>query len=752
MEKASVPCSQNQPDDDELFIIEDEAVEARGTWKILIVDDDPDVHLATQHALEGTEMLGRLPEFLHAKSAAEAAAILRGDSEIAVILLDVVMETQDAGLELVDHIRNELGLKMPRIVLRTGHPGYAPELSAIRDYDINDYKTKSELTRNRLFTTVLAAIRAYDQLQRMEASRQGLEQIVRASGELLQNTGLPAFAAGVIRQLTAFIGLAPEALLCAQANLNPRILENTYVVLAAAGNYERFIGHRLDEVEDEGIVATIQSCLSQRRHLFTEKDLCFYFSLHSHKHFAVYLAAPEPRPEIDQHLLKVFCNNVSICADNIHLIGRLREAAYHDQLVDLPNRSACVQAIDRCYENSSQRDYCLALIDIDRFAEINNAFGHEYGDQLLKAVAQRLRRQLGTDCFIARLAADDFALLGREETLQPARLRALLSQPFQINGTTHSLSVTISLVRLRESGPDGCSVLKDASITRKLGRERGLNQDAIFSPLVSDQARERTQLLHRLQEAFERDQLFAVFQPQVDLKSGQVRGMESLVRWRDDSGELISPGRFVPLAEQSGLIVQLGDWMLRESLQSLAQLEQGGWAGLRISVNVSAVQFQLPDLVERVEAALAESRIPPQQLELEITESVALSNREQVEKTLTHLRALGVRIAIDDFGTGFSSLSYLYHLPLDRIKIDRAFILAMSEENEGRYLADLIVRLGHSLHLQLIAEGVETETQAARLRAIGCQEAQGFLFGRPMAFPELRRWLREKHPAGLPKE
>ena len=747
-----MPFPQDQPDSDELFIIEDEAVETiRRTWKILVVDDDPDVHLATQHALEGTEMLGRFPEFLHAESAADAADLLRRESDIAVILLDVVMETQDAGLGLVDYIRNELGLKMPRIVLRTGHPGYAPELSAIRDYDINDYKTKSELTRNRLFTTVLAAIRAYDQLQRMEASRQGLEQIVRASGELLQNTGLPAFAAGVIRQLTAFIGLAPEALLCAQANLNPRILENTYVVLAAAGNYERFIGHRLDEVEDEKIVTTIQRCLRQRRHLFTPEDLCLHFSLHSHKHFAVYLAAPEPRPEIDEHLLKVFCNNVSICADNIHLIGQLQEAAYHDQLVDLPNRSACVQAIDRCYENPSQRDWCLALIDIDRFAEINNAFGHEYGDQLLKAMAQRLCQQLGADCFIARLAADDFALLGKEAILQPTRLRPLLTQPFQIGNATHALSVTISLVRLRESGPDGCSVLKDASITRKLGRERGLNQDAIFSPLVSDQARERTQLLHRLQEAFERDQLFTVFQPQVDLRSGKVRGMESLLRWRDEVGDLIGPDRFIPLAEQSGLIVQLGDWVLQKSLQSLVQLEREGWRGLRISVNVSAVQFRLPDLVERVESALAEAHLPPQQLELEITESVALGNWDQVEKTLARLRALGIHIALDDFGTGFSSLSYLYHLPLDRIKIDRAFILAMTQEHEGRHLADLIVRLGHSLHLQLIAEGVETETQAARLRAIGCQEAQGFLYGRPMEFPVLRRWLREKYPTGLPK-
>jgi EAL domain-containing protein (putative c-di-GMP-specific phosphodiesterase class I) len=358
-------------------------------------------------------------------------------------------------------------------------------------------------------------------------------------------------------------------------------------------------------------------------------------------------------------------------------------------------------------------------------------------------MAERLGHHLSQDCFIARLSGDAFGLLGHEQALSPERLRKVLAEPYRIDGAEHAVAVSSGIVRLRDSGPSGQSVIKDATIARKQAREKGVNSDAYYSPNLGLQAKERTHLLQQLQNAFEHEQLFPVFQPQVRLADGRVIGFESLMRWRDASGAMLPPDRFIPLAEQSGLIVGMGTWILRAALRELGRLGAEGWPGLRMAVNVSAVQFRMPDFVEVVRRALDETGVDPHQLELEITESVAMMGQGMVVDVLGRLREMGIGLAIDDFGTGFSSLSYLDRLPLDRIKIDRAFVQAMGGEGEGKRIADVIIQLGHSLDLEIIAEGVERDTQAIRLRELGCHEAQGYFFGKPMTADALRAWLRD---------
>jgi diguanylate cyclase (GGDEF)-like protein len=714
-------------------------------WKILVVDDDQDVHLATTLALAGVEMLGRVPQFLHATSAAEAEQLLIQEPDIAVILLDVVMETQDAGLQLVDKIRHGLGLEMPRIILRTGQPGYAPELNAIRDYDINDYKTKSELTRTKLFTAVLAALRSYDQLRRMAASQQGLEQVAIASGELLGETSLPHFAASIVEQLITLVGANADGLFCmpsslVQPNQDVASSEETYVVLAATGQYESLLNRPLNGIGSPHIVAEISRCLAHRQQLFAQDHLCLFVPMRGDTGFAVYIDAPVLEAE-KVRILEVFCANIAICADNIHLINSLKDFAYFDRMVGLPNRTAFVKAVDQVYAEGKAEQYVATLLDIDQFAEINNAFGHEYGDQLLQHVAQRLTSNFAPDCFIARLSGDAFAMLGSAECLQSKRLRKVLEQTFNINGVAHMVAISTGAVHLRDSGPSGYTVLKDASIARKLAHEKGVNSDACYSPHIGALAKARTHLLQQLQSAFQGDQLYPVFQPQINLVDGRVLGFEALMRWRNGAGEAISPELFIHVAEQSGLIIEMGIWILRESLFALRELQAEGWDKLRMSVNVSAVQFRTPGFLAAVRQALDDSGIDPSSLELEITESVAMTERDAVEHTLRQIREMGVEIAIDDFGTGFSSLSYLDKLPLDRIKIDRAFIHTMQAGGEGQRLAELVIQMGHSLNLRVIAEGVENEMQANRLLELGCREAQGFLYGHPMKIADLREWL-----------
>ncbi|MFM9912293.1 MAG: EAL domain-containing protein [Methylophilaceae bacterium] len=727
---------------DNLNLIEDVSSDVTQSWKILIVDDDADVHLATDNALSGVDLLGRIPHFLHAYSAAECIQILAKEPNVAVILLDVVMETEDAGLLLVSKIRKDLGLTLPRIILRTGQPGYAPELEAIRNFDINDYKTKSELTRNKLFITVLSAVRAYKQLKQIDAHRQGLEQIVKASGELLKQSGLNSFSSGIVRQLAALIGVEAEGLLCAHGKLDEATGGNDYLVLAASGRYETLIGRPLEEIDDPRIVKGLIECLENQTHIFEKDYLILHFRMQSIRSFAVFVDSSTMPEEVDRSLLEVFCANVSICAENIILIKNLNDFAYFDHLVELPNRTAFVQAINEIYGKGDIEDFCVVLADIDQFAEINNAFGHEYGDQLLSSMASRLRNHFAQDCFIARLAGDAFGILGREAEINTSRLRDIFSEPFSINGMEHSVGASTGIVRLSDSGPAGQIVLKDASIARKLARAKGINNDVRYSPFLGVQAKERTHMLQQLHGAFDHNRLFPVYQPQINIVDGSLMGFEVLMRWRNEYGTLISPVSFIPIAEQSGLIVSMGTWILRSALFTLSELKAEGWRDLRMAVNVSAIQFQMPNFIETLRRALEDTGIEPHMLEIEITESVAMMGQTILE--LSQIKQMGIEVAIDDFGTGFSSLSYLERLPLNRIKIDRSFIQSMDREGNGKHIAELVIQLGKNLGLKVIAEGVEHAFQAYILKELGCSEAQGFFYGMPMEINELKHWLNSR--------
>jgi EAL domain-containing protein (putative c-di-GMP-specific phosphodiesterase class I) len=321
----------------------------------------------------------------------------------------------------------------------------------------------------------------------------------------------------------------------------------------------------------------------------------------------------------------------------------------------------------------------------------------------------------------------------------------MFAEPLAIDDEVrHKLSVTMGFAHLADvrSGNDA---VKNASLAVKLARTNGPGRDATYTPEIGQETRERTHLLHSLHNAFEQERLFVAFQPQVDLRTGHPLGFEALLRWRDDKGNFIPPDRFIPLAEQSGLINGLGLWVLRSALRTLARLRTAGWTSLRMAVNVSVVQFQSGDFVGHVAAAIQETGVPAELVELEITESVAMNNAGEVEARLRELKALGVTIAIDDFGTGFSSLSYLDRLPIDRLKIDRSFIHGLSAGTEdGGRIVEMVITLGSKLGMTLIAEGVEEEAQTKRLTELGCHEGQGFLYARPMPADDLGRWLHDR--------
>lgn len=747
------------PDADDLIaLIDDEAPAttapgAAAAWRILLVDDDPDVHTTTRYALRDLDIAGRPVELLHAHSAAEGLQVLAHEHDVAVVLLDVVMETEHAGLDMVQRIRGDLGLQQLRIVLRTGQPGQAPELDTIRRYDINDYKTKSELTRSKLYVTLTAALRAYDQLHRLEASRRGLEKVIEASNQFIAEQGMVAFAEGVIVQIAGLLGITPDGLVCASQNPQPDGEERRedFVVIAAAGRWRHLIHRRLGDLaglDDPRIASSLLASLAGRCNVSGPGHLTLFFPGRGQADFAAWIATGTPLAELDRQLLEVFCANITVCADNVGLVQRLRHHAYVDRLLGLPNRTALIERLDAHLAAGDLPGLVLAKVDVDQFVEINDMFGHRFGDLLLKAMAQRLTQGLPASCQVARVAGNTFAVLGPADLVQPDRLRQLLDAPFDVDGVSRRLSMSMAFVHCGDAeGADGNELLKNASIALKRAKADGNGRVAWYSQALGADSKERARLLHGLHRAFDHDRLFLMFQPQLAMGSGRVTGVEALMRWCGDDGQLVPPDRFIPVAEQSGLIVDLGVWGLRSALDALAELQRRGHYGLRMAVNVSAMQFAHPDFLQQLDQALADKHIPPRQLELEITESVAVLGLERVAEVLAQVRQRGIGVAIDDFGTGFSSLSYLDRLPADRLKIDRAFVNLLDSDRPGARIARMIVPLGHQLGMQVLAEGVENTNQLAALREMGCDEAQGFHFSPPLALDMLSSWLDARRAA-----
>ncbi|WP_249729344.1 EAL domain-containing protein [Acidovorax sp. CCYZU-2555] len=560
------------------------------TWRILVVDNDPDVHAATRAALEGQMLFGRSLVFMHAFSGDEARSLLLREHDLAMVLIDVVSQRASAGLDLIDFIRHCAGLKNTRIVLRTGQPGQVPDLETLLRYDINDYRTKAELTSDRLLAMVVTAVRSYKQLCAVHAS------------------------------------------------------------------------------------------------------------------------------------------------------------AYHDPLVNLPNRSYFIDKVNE-FEQRGMDDHIVALIDIDDFSATNDMMGHHFGDRLLEKVARRLEESLPADVLLARLDADTFAVLGSVQQVQPRRLLECALQPLHIEGVPHKVSLTCGYVLLPKAPQPGADLIKDATIALKRAKRDHRGQHLQYADQMGTEARARAVLLSNLREAIEKQQLFLVYQPQLNLDTQQLIGLEALLRWRTEDNTFIPPDQFIPVAEHSGLILGLGQWVLATACATMRELLDTGLAPLRMAVNVSTVQLRDPGFFELVCAALAANNLEGRHLELEITESVAALPTKLLDSTLCALRAEGISIAIDDFGTGYSSLSYLERLPLDRIKIDRSFTRQLGDPHGAR-IAEMVADLGRKLGLAVLAEGIEDAGAWQALLAMGYQEGQGYHIAMPMDKTELRHWLG-RHPERL---
>lgn len=430
----------------------------------------------------------------------------------------------------------------------------------------------------------------------------------------------------------------------------------------------------------------------------------------------------------------------------------IHRMAYYDHLTGLPNRALFQKELDRRLEEAVGRDHGLALmfLDLDHFKGVNDSLGHAKGDLLLQSIAERLRDCLGKEDILARLNGDEFIFLLTEVDDPEAvmafagTVQRFMAQPFDLDGDEIYVGTSIGIACYPLHGADAPNLIKRADRALYAAKERGRNAIELFSEQINERFHRRHQLESRLQRALLKEEFFLEYQPQVDLRSGQVIGVEALLRWKNRDLGLVMPADFIPLAEETGLIRPIGEWVLRTACREYLSWGNISSVPVRLSVNISGQQIKHPDFIPMIDDVLKTTGFDPQLLELEITESVAMDDVEANICTFREIKRRRVQLAIDDFGTGYSSLSYLRHFPIDRLKIDRKFIRDVAECHDSASLVEAIIGMARSLYLEIIAEGVETSAQVEYLWRHGCLQAQGYFFGRPMAPESLMELLQKQ--------
>jgi len=581
--------------------------EAAEPWRILVVDDDEEVHVVTRLALEDFRYLNRPVEVISAYSEAAARTVLLDQPDIALILLDVVMESDHAGLDLIAFVRESLNNRMTRIVLRTGQPGQAPPRAVIQNFDIDDYRTKTELTFDRLFVVVTVALRTYHLLASMAEQRQ-----------------------------------------------------------------------------------------------------------------------------------------------------RMLHLATHDELTGLPNRALLHDRIRQALLQARRRSGLVGLlfVDLDGFKFINDSFGHALGDVLLRAVGERLRADVREGDTVARLGGDEFVVMlcdvsSPADVVQTAhKLLKSLSEPLHAEGRSLVVTASIGVSVHPHDGDSAELLLRHADVALYGAKQRGRNRVQVYYSQLSASANERVAMESALRHALELGQFELHYQPRMEISGGAISGAEALIRWRHPELGPVPPSRFIPLAEEIGLIVSIGEWVLTTACRQLKIWQAAGLTGLTIAVNMSPRQFHEQDFPALVRRTLRDADLPAGALELEMTEGALIPNPDRVIGLLHELRAMGVTLAMDDFGTGYSSLSYLNRLPIDIIKIDSSFTQQLGTNEEAASITRAIIALARFLRLKTICEGVETAEQYAFLNQSGCDAIQGHYLSPALPPDELLRFALQASRRG----
>ena len=464
---------------------------------------------------------------------------------------------------------------------------------------------------------------------------------------------------------------------------------------------------------------------------------------------AFYSAGGNCGDEATLHAMQIVASQLAHYLQRRRAEDSLKHVAMHDPLTGLPNRRHFNQALATGIARAGRAGHGLGVlfVDLDRFKNINDGLGHSAGDQVLKTCAQRFAEALRESDLIAHISGDEFVVLLErcnepEAAIAVARkLLTAAARPILLNGQELALTASVGIAQYPADGSDSETLLKHADIALFRAKEQGRNNYQFYSAQMNTHTAERLAMEGKLRHALERGELSLHYQPKLDVRTRQVSGVEALLRWNSPELGSVSPATFIPLAEETGLIVPIGAWVLREACKQAKRWQDSGLPGTRVAVNLSARQFRDPMLGQAIGTAFAESGLDPRLLELEITESMVMQEPEKAAALLQDLKSMGLYLSIDDFGTGYSSLAYLKRFPIDSLKIDRSFIKDIPANSDDLAITQAVVAMAHGLRLRTVAEGVETEEQLEWLKRFGCEEIQGYLFSKPLPAEEAGRFL-----------
>lgn len=861
---------------------------AAAPWKITIIDDDEVVHNVTRLVLTDFKYKDRPLEMISGYSGIEARQILSEHADIAVVLLDVVMESDNAGLETVKYIREVIDNQLVRIILRTGQPGQAPEHSVISNYDINDYREKSDLTAQKLVTAVTTALRAYDDLitiRELATSKEHLEELVKertqelstanasleeeiqdriaALEALRRNQALLAEAQRIARignfewdprsnemswsdQVYRILGFSPqritpsyETLIGAiddgERDLVLRVIETAVknrtaydiehhiispdgsarfvhqqgeIYLDSDSSAERVVGtiqditerHKAEEqmqklstaieqtadavmiTDQNGVIEYINIAFTTMTG-YEKKDILgktpavlksgkqsrsFYrrlwntisrgdvFSeviINRRKNGSYYYEEKTITPQKNRYgQITHFISTGKDISERMMHQEKMHHLAHHDALTGLPNRTLLLDRLDQAISRSRwhERKVAVMFLDMDRFKVINDSLGHDFGDKLLQRVAERLTQCVRDGDTVARLGGDEFAIVLNDvasvEDVDVVANKVLdvMQQAFQLDERELFVTTSIGVSLFPDDSDNSQTLLKKADVAMYHAKAEGKNNVQFYSDEDESKALEKLSLETNLRHALDREQFFLQHQPQLHLSSSRVIGLEALLRWQHPDNYIVPPLHFIPLLEETGLIVPVGEWVIHTACLEEKQRQKAGLPPHRIAVNISIHQFRQKGFVKKIEDILKQTQLDPSCLELEVTEGVFIDNIQATTEIINELHDLGVHLSIDDFGTGYSSMNYLRRLPFDALKIDRSFVKDVTHNRDDAAIASVIITLAHSMGLEVIAEGVETVGQLDFLSAQNCDVIQGFWYSPPISSAMIEELIRRE--------
>lgn len=720
------------------------SLEARtDTYKILSVEDDLDYQEALLNALTTLNYDGKEVEFLTANSSTEAATVIAQNPTISVILLDVIMETDDAGLRLVDTIRDGIGNDLVRIVLLTGQSGLAPVHEVMKLYDIDDYWRKPDLTHEHLQTILLSNLRTWNHLRDMKEARHGMQMLIESSQRLATKRDILAYTQSILEEVSQLLNIKKGGIVCF-SNTADQDIEQALIV-AASGELSHYSHQLLGNVlDDKSLIASISEACRAKHHIFVEGySILFFANKELEEKVCILLVQLDRKLAPNElNLLQVMCENINVGFRNVVLHSKLTELAYYDPISGIHNKNW----LSREIRNMSSVDLpCakLLMLHVEDLVHTETVFGSKFVDQLIQAFYSHLCNHFTDTINIALIERDTLAVIvyashGYDEE----SLESIIHASLNIENVIHTVDIIVGSIELAQfKHYEAEQIISAGESALEQARRKGLSF-LVYSEALASAIIERYALLTDLREAVVTDQIEVYLQPKVSLENGQLVGFEALARWQHHSGIFIPPDQFIVLAESCGLIGRLDRNIMRRSCLALKYLMEQG-VSVPISVNVTGGEVVRPDYFEHLAALFHELKVDSRLIELEITETQLIEEKATICKQLKILKSNGMKVNIDDFGTGYSSLAYLSTLAVSTLKVDHGFVWRMEDSAKDWQILKMIIDLGKALGLTVIAEGIETVAQRTQLTELGCEQGQGYLFSRPMPVDKVVEWAEE---------